>query len=161
LRALTWRALREALWLLAAAAILTAASWALRNDGLPLRADPTFYNLELEAPLITPGEALAFYNEGLHLFIDTRPGNGLDQATIPGAFPVRQSSFDDDLLDLFDFIAPTDPLILFGDGNLLPISAIAARLKDRGYPEVSILDGGLDAWRKAGGPVKDAGGGGS
>ncbi len=147
------RPLKEAGVLLVIALTATAASWALRPDRLPLRADPAFYRLELDAPLIDPGPALALYDEGQDLFVDTRPAPPGSLPTIPGAVPIRAASFDDDLLDLFDFLAPDDPVILFGDGNLVPVSNIAARLKERGYGNVRILRGGIKAWIKAQGPV--------
>ena len=45
-------------------------------------------------------------------------------------------------------MTPEDHLVLFGDGDLLPVSNIAARLMDRGYPNLLILKGGLAAWRQ-------------
>ena len=147
------RPLKEAGVLLVVTMAATALGWALRPDRLPLRADPAFYELELEAPLIDPDPALALYQAGEHLFIDTRPVPEDSLATIPGALPIRPGSFDDDLLDLFDFLSPEDPLILFGDGNLLPVSNIASRLKERGYRDIRILRGGIGAWVAAGGPV--------
>ncbi len=156
-RGLRWlamrRPLKEAGVLLVVALAATAISWALRPDRLPLRADPAFYELELDAPLIDPESALALYQAGDHLFIDTRPVPEDSLPTIPGALPIRAGSFDDDLLDLFDFLSPDDPLILFGDGDLLPVSNIAGRLRERGYKDIQILRGGMGAWIKAGGPT--------
>jgi rhodanese-related sulfurtransferase len=146
-------ALREAGLLLLIALAATAASWMLRSDGLPLTADPVAYELELPAPLTEIGEALARYEEGDFLFVDTRPRTGEDFDTIPGAFLIQESSFDDDLLSYFDFMTPEDHLILFGDGDLLQVSSIATRLLDRGYPNLLILKGGLSAWRGAGGEI--------
>ncbi len=131
----------------------TAASWALRADPLPLSADPAFYQLELDAPLIEPAAAIRLYDEGEYLFIETRPTQEESVATIPGAIPVRSTSFDDDLLDVFDFMQPGDPLILFGGDNMVPTSNIASRLKGRGYDNIKILRGGIKAWIKAHGPI--------
>ncbi|PJA73882.1 hypothetical protein CO151_10860 [bacterium CG_4_9_14_3_um_filter_65_15] len=147
------RPLMEACALSVIVLAVTAVSWALRPDRLPLSADPTFYKLELDAPLIATKQAVALYDAGTHLFVDTRPGPIGATPTIPGSVPIRQDSFDDDLLDLFDFITPEDPLILFGDGNLSLASSIAARLKARGYVDLEILSGGLEAWRAAGAPL--------
>ncbi len=147
------KSLLEAGVLLAFALAATAISWALRSDRLPLRADPTFYRLELDAPLIDPAAAIELYRQGQYLFIDTRPVPEDSLASIPGALPVREQSFDDDLLAVFDFMHPEDPLILFGDGNLLTVSNISARLKARGYTHIQILRGGLRAWVQAQGPV--------
>lgn len=147
---------RESLLLLLAAALLTAAGWALRPERLPLRADPTYYELELAAPLVAVAEAMALYDAGDHLFLDTRPG--APATTVPGAFLVREDSFDDDLLRSFDFLTPADPLVLFGDGDLAAASNVAGRLKDRGWTDLRIMSGGLAAWAAAGGPVSPRGG---
>ena len=141
---------REALILVAAAALATGVAWGLRPDRLPLRADPAYYELELTAPLVDPAEALVLYDEGNHLFVDTRPGAA---TTIPGAFGVREETFDDDLLANFDFLTPGDPLVVFGDGSLAAASNVAGRLRDRGYTDIVILAGGLEAWRRQGGPL--------
>lgn len=151
--------LGEAVLLTLAAFLLTAGSWALRPDPLPLLADPAVYRLELAAPLVDAAGALAFYEAGSHLFIDTRPLGDSEVLTIPGAVFIRQDSFDDDLLELFDFMFPEDPLVVFGDGNLTGPSNIAGRLKDRGYRDVVILQGGLDAWTDAGGEITTRTGG--
>jgi rhodanese-related sulfurtransferase len=143
--------LREAGLLLAAAVLLTVVSWAVRPDRLPLAADPSFYELDLAAPLVTPEEARALYDAGDHLFIDVRPGH--PAAAVPGAMTVREDSFDDDLLAVFDFMTPEDPLVLYGDGALSAASNVAGRLQDRGWTDVVIMSGGLEAWQAAGGPV--------
>lgn len=143
-------AVREAAVLVAVAFLVTAVSWALRPGRLPLRADAAYYELELAAPLVATAEALALYDAGDHLFVDTRPDA---PATIPGAFRVREATFDDDLLAHFDFLTPSDPLIVFGDGDLAAASNVAGRLLDRGFADVVILEGGLAAWQRQGGPL--------
>jgi rhodanese-related sulfurtransferase len=136
--------------LVLAAAAVTAVTWYFRADPLPLRADPSYYELELAAPLVDPAGALLLFDEGNHLFVDTRPDAA---TTIPGAFRVREATFDDDLLANFDFLTPNDPLVVFGDGSLAAASNVAGRLKERGYADVVILAGGLEAWRRQGGPL--------
>jgi len=145
----------EAALLLLAAVTAAGVLWAVRPDGPPLVADPRTYELDLAAPLIAVDEALALYDEGTHLFVDTRPVEPGTVATIPGALPIRAATFDDDLYALFDFLTVQDPLILFGDGDLLAASTIASRLADKGYRDLRILDGGLDAWRRAGGAIRE------
>lgn len=144
-------AVREGAAVLAVALALTALSWALRPDRLPLVADPAVYELELAAPLVTPTEARDLYEAGDHLFVDVRPGN--PAATVPGAFLVREDSFDDDLLRQFDFLTPADPLVIVGDGELAAASNVAGRLLDRGWHDVVIMSGGVAAWEAAGGPL--------
>ncbi len=158
-----WRpaSLREAGLLMLVAFLVTGVSWFLRSDGLPLTADATGYELELAAPLIQVDQALALFDEGNYLFVDARSSVDLEFTTIPGAFFIRQDTFDDDLLEYFDFMGPDDHFILFGNGNLLPISNIATRMIERGYENVVILKGGLSAWRAAGGDISRRTGDGS
>ncbi len=152
-------ALREAGLLVLFALIATAASWLLRSDGLPFLADPVVYELELAAPLTGIEEALALYDEGEFLFVDTRLRTDGEFQTIPGAFFIREASFDDDLLEYFDFMTPDDHFILFGNGDLFQVSNVAARMKDRGYLNLFILKGGLAAWLRADGEMSRRTGG--
>ena len=64
--------LREAAFLFLLAAVAVAASWVVRPDRLPLVADARVYELELPAPLVDTATALGLFDEGVHLFIDTR-----------------------------------------------------------------------------------------
>lgn len=156
----SWSAsFREAGLLLLVAVILTAASWSLRPEKLPLQADPLTYELELAAPLIDPSDALLLYDEGIHLFIDSRPRPAGAFDTVPGAIFISEENFDDDLLEYFDFMTPEDYLILFGDGDLFSVSNLAVRFQERGYENLLILKGGLGAWRKAGGEISHRTGG--
>ena len=130
--------------------VLAAGGWWARGtDRLPWVADPTVYELELAAPLLDVDAALALYDEGSSLFVDTRAETAGE--TIPGSLFIRETSFDDDLVANFDFMFPEDELILFGNGNLTRTSNVAGRLQERGYNNVIILKGGLSAWKQAGG----------
>lgn len=151
-----WRetALRQGLILLLVSVLVTAVSWALRPDRLPLRADRQTYELELAAPLVQPADALGLYDEGEVLFADTR--SVTEGGVIPGAFPLRPDTLDDDLLAVFDFLEPETPLVLYGDGSLTTTSGVAARLAERGYTDLRILAGGVGAWRGAGGELRPA-----
>ena len=146
-------AARQALLVLALGAVLAAGRWAAWGPRLPLRADPADYELELSAPLVDVAQARRFYDEGLHLFIDTREEGPAAAETVPGAFTVRPGSFDDDLFALLDIVSPDEQLVLFGDGNLALANNVASRFVQRGYPNVMLLKGGLSAWRQAGGPL--------
>jgi rhodanese-related sulfurtransferase len=127
--------------------------WALRPDRLPILADPDVYALDLPVPLISLQEARALYEEGRHLFVDTRPGDPDRRAAIPGSFAIAAATFADDLAAVMDFIYPEDLLILYGEATPLPVATVAVRFLERGYTDVRILQGGLRAWRQAGGPL--------
>jgi rhodanese-related sulfurtransferase len=146
-------AARQALFLLLLAVALAAARWAAWPPRLPLAADPTAYELDLSAPLVEVAAARDHFDAGAHLFIDTREYGPDAGDSVPGAFTLRPDSFDDDLLALLDIVTPEMPMILYGDGNLALANNVAARLKQRGYGNLALLQGGLDAWRAGGGPV--------
>lgn len=150
---------REAVLLLGLAVALAAAAWAVRVPRLPLRADARTYRLDLDFPVLDPPAALALYRAGEHLFIDVRDVDPAATPHIPGTFPVREATFADDLLAAHDFLGPREKVILCGDGNLPAAASLAARLRDRGYTDISLLAGDLAAWRRAGGPVSGGEGG--
>jgi len=151
-RAASGRLLGEA-GLIAAVALLAAAlSWGLRSPRLPLAAARDVYEFELKQPLIGAAAALAHYEAGSHLFVDTRSGLAPGAPRIPGALPLRPERFEDDLAAAIDFIAPEEPIILYGD-RLQAAAAVASLLAERGYAELSLLEGGLAAWQAAGGPL--------
>ncbi len=118
---------------------------------------PEIYTLDLSVPLVNVTDARAQYDAGSHYFVDTRAGDPSQRPTIPGSFLVREESFETDLEAVMDFLYPEDPLILYGAGTPLPVDAVAARLADRGYTSLAILQGGLTAWRAADGPVNGEG----
>ena len=146
-------AARQAVLVLGLSLAVAAGRWAWPGPRLPLRADRADYEIELAAPLVDVATARRSYDEGVHLFIDTRePGPAVTER-VPGAFFIRPGTFDDDVRALLDTIVPEDRFILYGDGNLALANNVAARLVQRGYPNVELLKGGLTAWRAAGGPV--------
>ena len=144
--------LREAATLLVVSLALAALSWALHPPRLPLRADPTRYELDLGFPVTSAVKAVAMYEDNSHIFVDTRPA-GPQARRIPGAFPISQKRFEEDLREVYDFLLQEDPLLLFGGSNLLMTSAVASRLQERGFGDITLMSGDLDLWIGAGGMV--------
>nr|MEE4266779.1 rhodanese-like domain-containing protein [Candidatus Krumholzibacteria bacterium] len=147
---------KQAAFIMLLTVVLTAGSWMMRTPRLPLQADPTVYELELSAPVVEIAQARLLFDEGAHLFIDTRAGDPTDRPTIAGAFVIREQNFDDDLLALFDDLFPEDPVIVFGSGNMVGASNVAGRLLGRGFTDVQILRGGMAGWEKDGGLLGSA-----
>ncbi|MBC8426081.1 rhodanese-like domain-containing protein [bacterium] len=146
--------LREAGVLLLVTLVLATLAWALRPPRLPLRADVALYELDLGFAVVDPTAAMADYENNTRIFIDTRAPDPL-APRIPGAFPVSQARFEEDLREAFDFLLPEDPLLLFGDGNLLLLSAVASRLQEKGFTDITLMSGGFEAWCAAGGALSD------
>jgi 3-mercaptopyruvate sulfurtransferase SseA len=99
-----------------------------------------------------PADAIAAYEQNTHLFVDTR-NIAIDPRRIPGSFSLRPDTFEDDLREIYDFLVPEDPLVLYGDGNLILVSNVVKKMQERGFENVSILSGGLIAWDQAGGEL--------
>jgi rhodanese-related sulfurtransferase len=144
-------AVREALLIGGASVVLAAALWLARPDRLPLRAQREVYELELAAPVVPVAEAVALFKAGTHIFVDVRENAGGGE--IPGAFRVRSSAFDADLAEVRDFLDPADKLVLYDNGVMQEADAITVRFQERGYANITILQGGVEAWRAAGGPL--------
>jgi rhodanese-related sulfurtransferase len=151
------KATRQAVWLLLVSLLVCVIAWFVRPTRLPLTAQEAFYASELTAPLVSVAEALSLYEAGSHIFVDAR--SAAARGGIPGSLSVREESLDDDLFEHRDFLYPEDPVILWGDGNLQSLSAIAARLQERGFQDVRILAGGLAAWQRSDGPIAGDGAG--
>ncbi|MBA4378693.1 MAG: hypothetical protein C0395_08615 [Gemmatimonas sp.] len=146
------RPLREASLLLALALTAAGLSWAVRTPRLPLRADLAVYELDLGFPLVPAAEAVALFLDNACVPVDTRAG--APARRIPGSFALGQETFDDDLREVFDFLSPADPLLVYGDGNLLVAAAVAGRLRERGFTDIRLLQGSLDGWEQAGGEIQ-------
>lgn len=148
-------ALRQAGALLVLSILAAAALWLIRSERLELRAERAVYELEVSVPLVEPAEALAMYDEGTRVFVDTRADDENRDEVIPGSFRIRAASFDDDLWEAGEFVFPGDPVLLYGSGDLASVSLVADLLLARGFEDVLILRGGLSAWRGAGGDVTE------
>jgi len=146
---------REALLLIGVSLVLAAASWIVRTPRVPLKADIELYQLDMGVPVITTTQAVPLFEAGVHVFVDTR-ADAPALATIPGCFIIRQDTFDDDLREVFDFLLKDDPLILYGDGNLLLLSPVLERLKERGFTDLQVMRGDPAAFREAGGDLSPA-----
>ncbi len=127
-------------------------AWAINPGRLPLKADIARYELEINFDLVNAVDAVQMLNDNVVILVDIRSGE--TEIKLPGAFPVRQESFDNDFRDLFDFILPEDKLLLVGNGDLMSISAIAERISERGYKNLILMRDDISAWEHAGGEVR-------
>lgn len=98
--------------------------------------------------LLSPAEVAARLKSGAVRLIDIREPDEFDRAHILGALPAPLSIFDDAPLD----VAPDHPVVFMcRSGHRTGMNG--ARLARRFDGPTYVLDGGLDAWRKAGLPV--------
>jgi rhodanese-related sulfurtransferase len=105
---------------------------------------------------VSPRDALAEVGEGKAVFVDVREAEEWQQRHIEGAIAAPRG--------LLEFFAdPTDPRHKDGldpSGRVIVVcesggraSLAALTLKDLGYENVGVLDGGLTAWKDAGLPT--------
>lgn len=98
---------------------------------------------------ITPAEAARLTQAGTATLIDVREADEHARARIPGARNVPLSRMDEAAL-------PASGLLLFHCRSGARTSAHAARLADKaGGCEAFLVEGGLDAWSRAGLPVTE------
>lgn len=100
-------------------------------------------------------EAKGMLDKGQYVLVDARPTESFKQAHIPGAINLTP--------DLFDFLygmrlakQPKDkPVLVYGRTiSRLYDEDVAGLLVRRGHKNVTLLSGGLQAWKQAGLPVQ-------
>ncbi|HTN09480.1 MAG TPA: rhodanese-like domain-containing protein [Acetobacteraceae bacterium] len=107
---------------------------------------------------IPVADALAMQNDGRTTFVDLRDPREIERdGTIPGAFRVTRGMLE-------FWIDPDSPYYkpIFGEPRRFVFfcamgwrsSLAALTAQQMGLPEVADLQGGLKAWREAGGPVE-------
>jgi rhodanese-related sulfurtransferase len=107
---------------------------------------------------IPAADALAMQNDGRTTFVDLRDPREIERdGTIPGAFRVTRGMLE-------FWIDPDSPYYkpIFGEPRRFVFfcamgwrsSLAALTAQQMGLPEVADLQGGLKAWREAGGPVE-------
>ncbi len=86
----------------------------------------------------------------LVLWVDARTRPQFDRAHIPGAVPLSEERWDQDLIALFDRWKPDSRVVVYCDSATCDKSRqIAERLRrEVGLENVHTLQGGWDAWRK-------------
>ena len=92
------------------------------------------------------------------LWIDARPASQFAAAHIPGAKPLSEQNFDDQLFELLETLQTnTKPVIIYCGGESCHASrTVRQKLLERVPLEnVFVLHGGWKTWQDAGGQVAD------
>ena len=131
------RALRQALSLLLLACLpaLAAALWHTRR--------PAWQSDEVTLSAATAwGSAV--------LWVDARPDADFARAHIPGAVPLNEDHWDDQLNALLDQWTAKRKIVVYCSSLSCQASHdVARRLRDEAaMPNVFVLQGGWEAWRK-------------
>lgn len=110
---------------------------------------------DLEASEVSVVAAMEAYGRGDALFVDARPSNFYDQEHIAGALNVPLGLFDFMYLMTLGNQEKTKGIIVYGRTISSRYDAeIASKLVLRGHKNISLLKGGLGAWKKKGYPVE-------
>jgi rhodanese-related sulfurtransferase len=125
---------------------------AANQKGLPLFQQIT---LEEAVSFVSPLEAFEKHKEGQSLFVDAMPTSFYEKEHIPGAENLPLAIFD----FIYDLtLADADKekeIIVYGRSISRHYDEeVANKLSLRSHKNVSILKGGLSAWKKSGCPVE-------
>ncbi len=115
----------------------------------------------VEAPLLEDEVTLADLGGGKEvLWLDARPREQFEAGRIPGAYPLSEQEFDQQLFELLEVLQTnTLPVIIYCGGERCEASRkIKERLLETMPLEnVRILRGGWKSWTEAGGAVEKGG----
>jgi CRP-like cAMP-binding protein/rhodanese-related sulfurtransferase len=131
--------------------VLLAITFNFSNpNGIPFvpeRPDP--------APSIGAVAAMEDYRQGQTLIVDAMPDNFYRQRHIKGAVNMTMALFDFVYLMSFSEEDKDKKILVYGNTVSRPYDLeIADKLLLRGYRNVKVLDGGLQAWEANGYPVE-------
>jgi rhodanese-related sulfurtransferase len=114
---------------------------------VPVRPEP--------APSISAVAAMEDYRQGQTLFVDAMPANFYQQRHIKGAINMTMALFDFVYLMSFSEEDKAKKIVVYGNSISRPYDLeIADKLLLRGYRNIKVLDGGLQAWEANGYPVE-------
>ena len=131
--------------------VLLAISFNFSNPyGIPLipeRPDPV--------PSISPSAAMKDYEHAQALIVDAMPSNFYGKRHIMGAINVPPALFDIMYLVSFSEEDKDKQIVVYGNTISRPYDLeIADKLLLRGFKDVKVLEGGLQAWEANGYPVE-------
>ncbi len=107
------------------------------------------------APSIGAVAAMEDYRQGQTLIVDAMPDNFYQQRHIKGAVNMPMAIFDFVYLMSFSEQDKNKKIVVYGSSISRPYDLeIADKLMLRGYRNVRVLDGGLQAWVANGYPVQ-------
>lgn len=106
-------------------------------------------------PALTAAAAKVELDAGRAVLIDARPAEFFEQECIRGAVNLPPSLFDFVYAMRFADLPLDARIIVYGRSvSLLYDRQVAEKLALRGHESVVLLDGGLEAWRRAGFPLE-------
>ena len=102
----------------------------------------------------TVAEAEAGFLSGELVILDARSRPEYEKAHLPGSYAAFGQGSRSLFRELRAWIPRRASILVIGSGGLdFAARRLGGRFRMMGYPNVSVLDGGMPAWRKAGLPV--------
>ncbi len=83
------------------------------------------------------------------VWIDARPEGAFQMAHIPGALNLNRTHWDQALPSFFEAYAPGRSVIVYCSPDCSESEEIASRIRNLGFDQILILEGGYDAWKAA------------
>ena len=151
--------IREAFWILIILAGLAVAFNGFRPNTLPLisKSPITPQTLRPDTPVkATPlTEASERFKTGAALFIDARSPEDFQAGHIKGAVNLPNQAFDEVFPAVAREIEKGEQLITYCDGKeCILAQALASKLYELGFQNVSYLVNGWTSWREGGLPTE-------
>jgi rhodanese-related sulfurtransferase len=145
--------IREAFWVLIILVGLAVAVNGLRPNTIPLisKLPITANRLSPDSPVkeIPLTEAWEKYETGAALFIDARSPEDFRAGHIKGAVSLPNQAFDEVFPEVVEQIEKSGQLVTYCDGNeCILAQALARKLYELGFQNVSYLVNGWTSWRE-------------
>ena len=100
-------------------------------------------------------EAMRLVENPKVMVVDTRDTRDFSQQHIPGAISLPYHGFNEHYPQFTASVSKETPLLLYCYGTGCGLAArVAKRLMIKGYTEVTILRGGINAWKAANLPLE-------
>ena len=105
---------------------------------------------------VKPASIMESYRKGETLIVDAMPMNFYQKRHVKGAISMPLVLFDIVYMMTFEEEDKDRPIVVYGRTiSKIYDLELAAKLVNRGYRNVKILEGGLSAWKNEGYPVEE------
>lgn len=105
--------------------------------------------------IVTVDALRAEMDAGTAIVLDARPAGFFEQSHIPGALNLNEDDWEGGLGGFLEVWSPELEVVVYCDSRACQASEhVAERIREElGIEHVRILEGGWEAWQKAGQPV--------
>lgn len=101
---------------------------------------------------IGPGTALELFESGEGQFVDVRTPRAFGLGRVPESLNLSLDGLRGGWPGAMELLLPEMPTIVYGQGiDAEGAGKVAEQLVNLGFEDIKIVEGGFDAWRKAGG----------